>query len=304
MTYLAMDARDQSGSFSFGTICRSVALGRAKAGGHVSTSRSGSVLRGPGLQLAVISVIVSERSGQRPCYPLSLGERARVRAGIVLVTDDFRPPVARHRSRRPCRQFGEDHVLDLPLATSQVTVPEPQRLDAEGREIPLLFRVLRLLLGMPVLAAVQFDGQRCFFAQEIHEPIALRCLSAELVPFEAPVPEPTPYQPLRPCIVTPKAACECDLLHAGSMNGGPLEREVLDLRPPSPRPSPPGRGGARRPALESVKPVAWACRRRVRAWRDGRAPVPLSHRLLRSANGSHRCSGFAVERTRPSISTP
>ncbi len=65
---------------------------------------------------------------------------------------------------------------------------------------------MRLLAGMTVLAAIQFDGEVRFFTEKIEIVIANRMLAAKFITAETPVPQPAPQKFFGPGFLFPKLA--------------------------------------------------------------------------------------------------
>src|SRR5262245_15278848 len=92
------------------------------------------------------------------CYafPLSPGERARVRASVLLIflfSDNPRSCVCGQRMRRAFLQRVENNIPHILLLSSQLPIPEPQLLDTHRSEVFCPFCVMSLLLRKAVLPA-------------------------------------------------------------------------------------------------------------------------------------------------------
>ena len=212
---------------------------------------------------------------------LASGERAGVRAGVLtLLSHHAASPTRGLRMRQPSMQFPEDRFLDLRLAPTQLAVPEPQRLETHAGEIGVFGHIPGLLLGESVLAAIQFNDQRGFFADEIHDEVALGDLAAKLVVLETPVAEPAPHEPFGPRLALAQLPGKWAQIHvAGVAKVGAVEK--MEGGPPSPRPSPPVRGRrSRRPTTRSPEALRFTTASLPQTPRSPRHPRLWSHSAL------------------------
>jgi len=90
---------------------------------------------------------------------------------------------------------GVANSLIVPL---QERVPEAQFLDAHRNEKPGSLGDVSLLVGMPVPAAVEFDGEAGFATIEVQKLFPNGMSATEFVGAESPVTQPAPYELFRP----------------------------------------------------------------------------------------------------------
>lgn len=77
-------------------------------------------------------------------------------------------------------QLVKDCIANALSIATKMRIPEPQRFDSAGLRIPFALRVVALLVGEAVLAAVQLDVQFHFLAKEIERVIAEGMLAGNL----------------------------------------------------------------------------------------------------------------------------
>lgn len=91
-------------------------------------------------------------------------------------------------------QFGEDGIADAWRIPPQSRIPEPQRLDPERLQILFSECIMLLLVGVTVLAAIQFKIQLRLFAKEIQIVDTAGMLAAKLVAAKPTGAQPTPQE--------------------------------------------------------------------------------------------------------------
>ena len=159
----------------------------------------------------------SENQARRYAFPLSPGERARVRASVPLT---FRfpnspcPRVSRQRMRRAFLQRVENNIPHILFLSSQLPVPEAQFSDAHRSEIFCSFGIMSLLFGKTVLPAIQFNREAGYVTVEIEEVFSDREIPSKLVGTEPPVAQPTPHQLLSPSRLLPQSASAFSVGHS------------------------------------------------------------------------------------------
>ncbi len=175
---------------------------------------------------------------RRTYFPL-LGERVWVRASVPLILlfsfsirRRHRLGVFRQRMRSAFLQCFEDRIADRLFLPPQLRIPEAKLLDAQrGQELRSL-RIVSLLSGMPVLSAVELDGETRLTAVEIEKVNPARVITAELVGAEAPVTQPTPHELLGPSCLLPQDASVFSVGHGGNVTGRQRkEKNGVNARP-------------------------------------------------------------------------
>src|SRR2546425_3558800 len=111
-----------------------------------------------------------------------------------------RVAIIRQRTRRPHLQCLPDRFTNRVSLASQARIPETQHLNAARFEPRIAHRICFLLIGPPVLQTIEFDVEKRFDAEEIHDVWANGMLSAKLVCGKMPVAQPTPQELLSPSI--------------------------------------------------------------------------------------------------------
>ena len=151
----------------------------------------------------------SELSERTDSCSLSPGERARVRASVNLtfLSPHYpRPRVSRQRMRRTRLQFAENRVSNRLLVATQSRIPEAQLLDSHRSEELGSLGIVRLLAGVPVVSAIQFNREACFHAIEVEVVNPAWMPTTEFVGAESPVAQPTPHELFGPCRLLPQGA--------------------------------------------------------------------------------------------------
>ena len=161
----------------------------------------------------------------RDSCPLSLGERARVRASVPLTflfpSHIWRchwPRVIRQRMRRAFLQRVENHVTNKLLLAPQLRIPEPKLLNTHRGEELCALRIMRLLGRMPVVSTIEFNGEAGFHAVEIEVVNPARMVASKLVTAESPGSQPTPHEFFRPRLFLPQRAGTGCVGHGRSLN--------------------------------------------------------------------------------------
>ncbi len=221
---------------------------RGKNARRVLNDRMPSVIRRcspTNCQSAAIARLVIELSERDDSCPLSPGERVRVRASVPLtllsssnIQCRHRLQVVRQQMRRAFLQRGEDRLANKLLLPPQLRIPKTQFLDPHRGEELRSLGIVRLLVGMPMLPAVEFDGETGFAAVEIEEVNPARVIAPELVGAEAPVAQPTPHELLGPSLLLAQNAGAVRVGHGGNLaSNGWDEKNGVNARPhPGPLP--------------------------------------------------------------------
>ena len=185
---------------------------------------------------------------------LSSGERAGVRASqttnfisstgaaraSVKLTSLFssyiqrfhRPGVVRQWMRRAGLQLTEDRVADGLFVPAQPRVPEAKFLDAHRNKELGSFSIVSLLAGLPVPAAVEFDGEAGFAAVKIQKVNPDRMPPTKFVGAESPVTQPTPHEFFRPSRLPAQRAGAVGVGHGRTVGWcGCEEKNRLNARP-------------------------------------------------------------------------
>ena len=148
-------------------------------------------------QEAATDKLTIELSETCDSCPLSPGERARVRASVnltFLFSHNPRPRVIRQRMRCAFLQRVENYIPHELFLASQLPVPETKFLDPHRSEELCSLRIVSLLSGMPVMSAIEFNGETGFHAVEVEVVDPARVVAAELVTVEPAVAQPTPHE--------------------------------------------------------------------------------------------------------------
>ena len=155
---------------------------------------------------------------------LSPEERVRVRASVQLtfllrfnVRKSHRPCVSWQRMRCSFLERVENHVTDELLLSLQLPIPKAQFLDTHRSQELRSLRISRLLLRMPVMPAIEFDGETSFHAVEIEVVNPRWMIAPEFVGAEAPVAQPTPHEFFCPSLFLPQCAGAGCVGHARSL---------------------------------------------------------------------------------------
>jgi hypothetical protein len=144
---------------------------------------------------------------------LSSGERVRVRASVPLnclfysnVRRRHRPRVIRQRMRSAFLKRIENRVTNKLLLASQLPVPETKLLDAHRSQELSSLGIVNLLVGMPVMSAIEFDGEAGFHAIEVEVVNPARVVATKFVTAETAVSQPTPHEFFGPSLLLAQGA--------------------------------------------------------------------------------------------------
>ena len=194
---------------------------------------------------AATGSLTSKHPGTSARRSLSSGERARVRASVPLTSllppnlgRHRRPRVARRWMRRAFLQRVEDRVTHKLLFPPQLPVPKAQFFDAHRGEESRPLGIARMLIRMPVMPAVEFDGEACLSAIKVEGVCADRKLPTKFIGAESPVAQPAPHEFFSPSLLLSQNACERGVGHDENvLCSGQDEKNGVYARPhPDPLP--------------------------------------------------------------------
>jgi hypothetical protein len=115
---------------------------------------------------------------------------------------------------------------------AQAGVPKTQFLDPESLEKLGSLGVIGLSNRMAMLEAVQFNRASGLLAEEVQNVLSGRTLASELAAREAPVPQPTPKEFLRPGGLLAERAREVGVGHGGEARTAGLNpKQEFNARP-------------------------------------------------------------------------
>jgi len=193
-------------------------------------------------------------------FSLSPGERAGVRASLPLTfprvhytlwasvrltfggTDYPGPSISGQGVWRPLLQSVENCIPHGLALAAQPRVPKTQFLDSESLEESGALCVIGLSNRMAMLESVQFNRESGLLAEEVQNVLSGRMLASELIPGEAPVPQPTPKEFLRPGGFLAERAREIGVGHGGQPRTAQRNRKHEFNARPHPGPLPQERG--------------------------------------------------------------
>jgi hypothetical protein len=154
-----------------------------------------------------------ESPKMRDSCSLSLGERVRVRVSVPLtflfVLNTRRrlcSCVIRQRMLRTFLERVEKHITNKLFLPPQLRIPKAKLLDAHRSQELGAFGVVGLLVGMPVLPTIKFNGETGFHAIEIEVVNPARVIAPKLVGAETTVSQPTPHEFFCPSLFLPQCA--------------------------------------------------------------------------------------------------
>ena len=175
---------------------------------------------------AATDKLTNELPKVRASCPLSPRERVRVRASVTtnffpsinfLFPHNPRPRVCWQRMRRTFLQRVENHITYELLLSLQLPVPETNLFDAHRGEKFCSLDIASLLVGMPVVSAIEFDGEARLHAIEVEVVNPAWVITAELVSRKAPVTQPTPHQLFSPRLFLTQSASAFYVGHGGRL---------------------------------------------------------------------------------------
>jgi hypothetical protein len=146
--------------------------------------------------------------------------RSSVSSDFLLSRGFYRSGILLPWTRCARLQFVEDRITDTLSVAPQMRIPEPQRFNAARLQKRCALGIVIPRVRKAMLAAVQFNVQGRFLAEEIQIIDAHGVLTAEFVAAEAAVRQPAPDQLLRPSFLFAELTGAFNVGHEESLANG------------------------------------------------------------------------------------